>query len=222
MAKPKVFLVKPDERKATAHENMFVSRGWERVESFKGADLVQFIGGEDISPNLYNHPTHPTTRTNERRDLTEQWFYDHCLKLGIPMAGICRGGQFLWVMNGGVLHQDVGNHTTPHSIYKKDGELICIASSTHHQQMARTISEEFNPTILAEAVQSTYRINYSEETNKFLKASPRSDAFADDIEAAVFKDTKCLCFQPHPEHNGFNELQDYYFELIWNYLLSKG
>src|SRR5690554_3184603 len=92
--------------------DMFINRGHKVVQTAEEADLVCFIGGEDVQPSLYGEHDHPSTHTNPARDEMEEKLFHYCLNEGIPMAGICRGAQFLNVMNGGKLYQDVDNHAT--------------------------------------------------------------------------------------------------------------
>ena len=93
-------------------------------------DLVVFTGGADVTPFLYNEKN--TDSMNDvRRDLEEMiWYhkFKHFKKLGI-----CRGGQFLNVMEGGIMHQDIRGHGLHHelSFLGKD----YIVTSTHHQGM---------------------------------------------------------------------------------------
>ena len=63
------------------------------------ADLVLFAGGEDVDPSLYNEKPHTTTYSNINRDISEKKIYQKAKYLGIPCIGICRGNQFLCVMN---------------------------------------------------------------------------------------------------------------------------
>lgn len=93
---------------------MFKNEGWNIAPSIEEADLVQFTGGSDVFPRLYGEPPHRTTSYNEGRDEKEKQIYELAQELGIPCAGICRGGQFLNVMNHGRMFQDVDNHTRQH------------------------------------------------------------------------------------------------------------
>lgn len=187
------------------------------------ADLIQFTGGEDVSPYLYGQQHHPETRTNISRDLEEVSLYKRYVGK-TPMAGICRGAQLLWVMNGGELYQHVDGHATGemHKLWKdavgiKGKQFICEVTSTHHQMMAHPLDHDILGEVLA----------YSDESERkeFVAANgtivgsriwPNKD-----IEVALFSDTDCLCFQPHPEH-GKGMCQDYYFDLLWKYLVNKG
>src|SRR3546814_18138869 len=53
------------------------------------------------------------------------------------MFGICRGAQFLHVMNKGALWQHVEGHAGPdHYIYDLNDDCLVIATSLHHQMLA--------------------------------------------------------------------------------------
>lgn len=99
-------------------------------------DLVIFAGGSDVSPHLYNSIPHTTTYSDPARDKMEVIYYEWFKSHKTQMIGICRGSQFLTVMNRGTLIQDVTGHGImgTHEIYK-DGELIGETTSTHHQMM---------------------------------------------------------------------------------------
>lgn len=167
------------------------------VKSPWGADLFQFWGGSDVSPSLYGEKnTH--SMCDERRDLYEAGFFSLGQRLNIPMVGICRGGQFLNVMCGGKMIQEVPGriHCRPHDIivdkepanHKNKGFKEIYATSTHHQMMVP-----------------------GEEACIIGHAKEHSEC---DPEVVYYWQNKCLCFQPHPEYSGFEELTDYYFELL--------
>src|SRR3546814_14796091 len=62
-----------------------------------------------------------------------------CYENGIPMLGVCRGAQFLNVMPGGKLYQDVDNHVGDHPIYDPQNKrVIPNVSSIHHQMCIET------------------------------------------------------------------------------------
>lgn len=98
----------------------------------KDVDLVVFTGGEDVDPSLYGEQnTHSSI--NPARDASEKKAYDLCIRESIPMVGICRGMQFLNVMNGGKMIQHVEGHAgRPHLIHTIDKRTIPV-NSTHHQ-----------------------------------------------------------------------------------------
>ena len=104
---PRVFVVGSS---FGAYHDMFRRYGWEIAKSYDEADLLQYTGGEDVSPSLYGRTKHPRSYINRERDMRERIIFLRALKDGKPQAGICRGGQFLNVMCGGSLWQDVNNH----------------------------------------------------------------------------------------------------------------
>lgn len=191
---------------------MFMKKGWGLTNDVLVADLVQFTGGEDVTPSLYKQEALPCTHYNAARDAYETSIYEDCIKNNIPMAGICRGGQFLNVMNGGSMWQDVDGHAIwgTHSAWTTTDEEVRIieVTSTHHQMM--------NPTdkaiLLLAAEESTFKLDAN---GKVLNAID----YQYDVEAVFYPDTQSLCFQPHPEYNTSpKECTDLYFEYIDLYL----
>lgn len=102
------------------------------VKKIEEADVVVFTGGEDVDPSLYNQPSHKTTWSNIDRDLFEKDEFQKAKELDKPCLGICRGSQFLCVMNGGLLVQDQPNPHYMHKITTYTGDEFMI-TSTHHQ-----------------------------------------------------------------------------------------
>jgi gamma-glutamyl-gamma-aminobutyrate hydrolase PuuD len=201
----KVYILTAMHNPATPYTRIFTEAGWEVVSSPEDADLIQFVGGADVSPHLYGAPRHPTTRSRPDRDRKEQAVYEQYVGR-VPMAGICRGAQFLWVMNGGKLNQHITGHRSEHAMFNyKTGEPLPDASSTHHQSMRCTPKDKRWANVLAVS-----------EHNGVAGQTGQG------VEVAVFKKTKSLCFQPHAEHRGNRLLTDYYMGLIWNYLVNKG
>jgi len=186
-------------------EQMFISRGWEITQRIREADLIQFTGGADVSPHLYGHSQHATTFPDANRDKQEAVIHNIALDYDIPMAGICRGGQFLHCMCGGTMFQDVNNHTQNHKIVDvKTGEEIEV-TSTHHQMM----KENPRGKVIAFADGLSTR---REETSQYniitIHTKPQKD-----IEVMHYSYADCLCFQPHPEFRP-GACRDYYFSLI--------
>lgn len=95
--------------------------------------LVVFTGGADISPSLYGHKESRQTWCTARRDVYEVMAFRRARKHDLPIAGICRGAQFLCAMAGGTLFQHVTGHTgRNHTMMTWDGRVIHV-TSTHHQ-----------------------------------------------------------------------------------------
>ena len=206
MIKPKVYIVQTG---VSMYNTMFEERGFEVVDSVADADLMQFIGGADVNPAMYKHTKHNTTHFVESVDLIDSQFFELGKRHNIPMAGICRGGQFLNVCNGGTLIQDCDGHavgSTHIAIDVASGATIEV-SSTHHQMMRMGIEGE----MVATANESTYT-----EIHNY--GHPIKVTMVDDAEVVYYKDTNSLCFQPHPEFNGVKQCRDYYFACLERFL----
>lgn len=185
--------------------NLFTSFGFEVVAELPFADLVCFTGGADVSPALYNAKTHQLTHPWPARDAREQALFKQCMARNIPMVGVCRGGQFLNVMSGGSMYQDVGGHVRPHLITDVESGSQIWVSSTHHQMMMPGPDAE----VVAYASLGQYREWY--EGTVFKRDNSNTD-----YEVLFYPSTNALCFQPHPEFAGkdYEGMQEYFFRLI--------
>lgn len=170
---------------------------YEIVASVESADLIIFTGGADVSPKLYGEENVYSYCDNVR-DLDEEKVFKKAIENNIPCLGICRGSQFLTVMNGGKLIQDVDNHAImgTHLIKNFDKEYkknLLPITSTHHQMM--------------------YPFNLDKEDYKLIaiSASKRSTIYlydqgiysAEDVttepEIVYYPKTNSLAIQGHPE-----------------------
>lgn len=193
------------------YEAMFLERGWDVVSDLSEADLVQFTGGSDVSPYLYGEKAHVKTMAYKDRDIMEMKMFEACLKLDKPMAGICRGGQFLNVMNEGSMYQDVNNHAVrgTHGVKDLFTQEVYQASSTHHQMMRPGKKG------LVLAIASPSLATRKEYMDHGLCVSVMDDKT--DVEVVYYHDSNSLCFQPHPEFNHVLECRDQYFRYIEDY-----
>lgn len=202
------------------YARMFTERGWEVTTDIYEADLVQFTGGEDVTPSYYGSQKHRKTYNNEHRDANEKKVWLLAQELSLPCAGICRGGQFLNVMSGGSMYQDVDGHTGSHPANVLGMHTPVMFSSTHHQMMRPPASFMHEYLLLATAKQAKWREwcgTYG--TNGIREyTTPGSN---DDVECLYYPETNCLCFQPHPEFDGYKDCRDVYFFFINNYLLPN-
>lgn len=204
----KVHIVHPNRQ----YIDMFLHRDWGLAEDIASADLVQFTGGADVSPSLYGEERHPRTVFDSNRDRVEQGAFKLALALGKPVAGICRGGQFLNVMCGGSMYQHVDNHAisgTHHVVNVKTGELI-PCTSTHHQMMCPAE----DAVVIGVASESTVLERMRNSAISFLRAERGKD-----VEVLYYSNSRALCFQPHPEFlTSDSPCQQWYFNLIEDYL----
>ena len=187
---------------------MFHEAGLAGARDVSEADVICFTGGHDVDPSLYDEKPLPGTMFSVERDMLESVIYGEALALKKPMVGICRGGQFLNVMNGGKMWQDVNNHGRNHPVLDmKTGEIRHNMTSTHHQMMIPGKTAD----ILAVAEISTVKMAEAETLR-------RDKPEMDDIEVLWYEDERCLCFQPHPEFQ-HGECRNYFLELFDNYIL---
>lgn len=85
-------------------------------QEIEKCDLALFSGGEDVNPKYYRQSQNTKTRYNTKRDKFEYNMFNYARHSKTPCLGICRGSQFLTVMNGGKLFQHVNNHDKDHFI----------------------------------------------------------------------------------------------------------
>lgn len=178
----------------TSAVGMFERHGFSVVKSLPQADAVVFLGGTDVSPEIYGQKPHPKTQhPDRRRDMHEVEVYKSAFKL--PKIGICRGGQLLNVLNGGKLIQDLdGIVTGTVTMVSKDGYKTDVLVD-HHQGIISS------------------KVGQKEAWNFRHPLSPEYDVF--------YPESKSFCFQPHPEwgHEGtekyfFSRLEVYFPELF--------
>lgn len=201
---PKVYIVNSSEE----YERMFQQYGFSVIKdlAIDVPDLICFTGGSDVSPSLYGEDRHPRTFVNRDRDIREKALFDEFLEASVPMVGICRGGQFLNVMNGGKMYQHVENHVRDHMILDLATGGRLKATSTHHQMMRPSIAS----IIIATAEENGYKESMENTCVVRTYEGP-------DYEVILYPHTQCLCFQPHPEFRGEITLQEYFFSLINRY-----
>jgi gamma-glutamyl-gamma-aminobutyrate hydrolase PuuD len=176
---------------------MFVKARCWRVDSPDEADLVVFTGGADVSPSLYDQRAHPSTTPNKSRDAADIAMWKKCFEDGIPMFGVCRGMQFLWVMQGGSLYQDVDNHNGEHFIFdREDNKSVSRVSSVHHQM----IDFDSIPKTRREVIATS-----SKATKRVLNGTSILEGTISDCEAVFMRDTCFFGVQGHPEYRGYEE-----------------
>lgn len=201
---------------------MFASHGWSVTNSLSMSDLICFTGGSDLNPRLYGEQCLKTTSFYNERDEGEMELFKTGRALNKAFVGICRGGQFLNVMNGGRMVQDTDNHTAcqhPVAIVGPVGSKVedwrkYICASDHHQQMVPGITGD----VLAVANKSTYWA-YGDGTVHELNDEAENEWT--DPEVILYKSAKCLCYQPHPEMGTVLE-RAMFFKFIDQYLGLKG
>lgn len=166
------------------------------TSDMKEADIVLFTGGEDVDPTLYKAGCHSTTIFNRERDKAEMSVFKKIKPTQLAL-GICRGSQFLCVMNGGKLVQDCDNHAIWGTHGITNGEIEYEITSTHHQ------------------MQYPYNLEDKDYDLLYISSSHRSFTYYDGsgINPNIIREKgepeivlyhkegmpKCLAIQGHPE-----------------------
>lgn len=171
----------------------------EQVQDARSADVIVFPGGGDLDPSRYKDVPHPMARgIDTKRDQRWASLYGHFRAASKLKVGICRGAQFLNVMNEGKLWQHVTNHLAEHDIVylAKNGErLVYKVTSTHHQMMRPSMSGELWGWTRLAKFRNTGLEN---EAKAIHEEGP-------DPEIVYYPWSSCLCFQPHPEYESAEE-----------------
>jgi GMP synthase-like glutamine amidotransferase len=165
------------------------------VDSIAKADIVMFTGGADVDTLLYGEARGSLTFCEPNRDIFEKKMYEAAREKNKPMIGICRGAQFLTVMNGGRLIQDVNGHSIRgvHDITFDDGDKIQI-TSTHHQMCY--------PFDLPRDEYKLIAWSSEKRSDKYLNGLNKDIVLSKDFvepEIIYYPKTKCLGIQGHPE-----------------------
>ena len=194
--------------------SLFAKAGFERAVSVEEADVVVFIGGVDVNPELYGEtPIVQTQMPSLARDNLEIEVYKKCIELGKPMYGICRGAQFLHVMNDGTLWQHVEGHAGPdHYIYDTEDDCLVMATSLHHQMLALNDRIE----VLAVCKDQISKKFHSADMVLDLEREGSNASVEIEIEAGIYWDTRCFFVQGHPEV-GSEEYQSWSMTKFWDF-----
>jgi len=82
-------------------------------EVIRHSDGLFLPGGKDINPSYYGETKHLLTAhdSDHRRGLYEFCALKFATEAEMPVMGICRGHQVVWVYMGGTLHQNLKGHS---------------------------------------------------------------------------------------------------------------
>lgn len=165
------------------------------TDKLEDAQLVVFTGGEDVTPKLYGCKKHRTTCSNLKRDQEEQAIFNKIDPKKQVCYGSCRGSQFLAVMNGGKLIQNVCNHATGFTHGISDGSRIYQITSTHHQmQYPFNLKEkDYDLLFTSYGVESDFYEGDGIDPNVVLGREPEIVLYHKENLP------KCLAVQGHPE-----------------------
>ena len=166
------------------------------VNKIEDADVVLFTGGEDVDPSLYGCKKDQHTCSNLDRDLKEKEIFEQVDSKKQICLGICRGSQFLAVMNGGILVQHCFNHAIGYTHGITNGDSLYQITSTHHQMQYPYILDK-----------SDYDVLFTSDlvrSNQYIgdKINPEIIIVKGEPEIVLYHKQnlpKCLAVQGHPE-----------------------
>lgn len=174
---------------------LMAEAGFSRADNVADADVVVFIGGEDINPALYNQADVASHYYGKRDDF-EVEIYKRAQELNKICFGICRGAQFLHAMNGGVLWQDVNNHAgNRHYIVDLDEDVRLEVTSMHHQMLQDNDTME-TIAVTEDQIATTF---IDENLHIDLGKADANQEYEIEVEAGCYHSTKCFFVQGHPE-----------------------
>jgi putative glutamine amidotransferase len=186
-----------------------VKAGCYKADSPELADLVIFTGGPDVDPQLYGEEPHESVQVSSDRDAYDLKMYARCMADGIPMLGVCRGAQFLAVMNGFKLYQDINLHHTSHDMYDCiNKRIIKNVSSVHHQ--AVIYEPDKGMEILAHCA--------NRATTRHCNPKDTVFGYQPDVEAFFIRETCCIGIQGHPEYRKHEEFSAWVCSVIEKYV----
>lgn len=191
-----------DETEERMFGKLFSRARCKRADTPAKADIAVFTGGSDVNPTFYGQERHRKTHVCDQRDQEDLLLYQYCMDNGIPMVGVCRGAQFLAVMQGAKLYQDVDNHTGDHPMYDhRTHTLIERVSSVHHQMVIPHKGLD----VIATSTRSKKRWRNDLEYDEGNHA---------DLEAFFYRDVCAFGVQGHPEYNGYNFFGKWFLKTI--------
>lgn len=171
-------------------------KGATLVSSVKEADLILFTGGADVTPALYGCQPHSSTYADPDRDKIEVDIFNEIDPANQVCLGICRGSQFLCVMNGGKLVQNCSGHAMGRTHEISNGKECYQITSTHHQmQYPYELDDtDYDLLYIASPRRSNKYEGYSINARNILsKGEPEIVMYHKEGKP------KCLAVQGHPE-----------------------
>lgn len=113
---------------------------------YEMCDGILFTGGQDVTPALYGEERLSVCgETCGLRDTMETYFFKKCFQDDKPAFGICRGIQFINVMMGGTLYQDLSSEYKKCNIdhhmkppYDRVCHEVCISAGTPLHRLLQT------------------------------------------------------------------------------------
>lgn len=171
------------------------------VPGAKGEDYVDLFdaliipGGPDADPTFFGEePSLHIGATNYKRDVFEAELFQAFYKAGKPIFGICRGCQFINIMMGGNVYQDLASENPDAYIRHSQGANGCYP--THH------VTIEKGSLLYASLGEKAYVNSRHHQGIKKVGEGLKVTAKAADgvVEAIESADGQIVAVQWHPEN----------------------
>lgn len=180
------------------------------ISLLEKCDGVMFSGGVDVDPPFYGEQRHEYCgMSQKKRDELELRVYKLIENTDMPILGICRGTQFINVVRGGTLYQDIYEegaaelpHKTTEPRYGYAHEVIVtestplhtlagrkrIGANTFHHQAIKRLGDGLKVMALAEdgIIEAVYG-----EGERYLRAyqwHPERLHYIDEVNMKIFTD----------------------------------
>lgn len=168
------------------------------MEDITTCDGLVLTGGIDVLPSYYggaeNYP-HQPAKFSPERDAFEKQLYEYSQQHHIPVLGICRGLQYINILEGGKVYEDIGD--AANTIHKKETNDKIHAVHIKKDTLLHAITGQEEGQVNSAHHQAIHPAHLG----KNLMVSATSDD--DIIEGIEFEDKTgkafMLCVQWHPE-----------------------
>ncbi len=171
------------------------------VPGAKGEDYVDLFdaliipGGPDADPTFYGEePSRHIGSTNYKRDVFEAELFKAFYKAGKPIFGICRGCQFINILMGGSVYQDLAADN-PDS-YIRHSQGADGSYPTHHVEIAKG-SSLYKSLGATAYVNSRHHQGIKKVGEGLTVTAKAADGVVEAIETA---DGQIVAVQWHPEN----------------------
>ena len=171
------------------------------VPGAKGEDYIDLFdaliipGGPDADPTFYGEePSRHIGSTNYKRDVFEAELFKAFYKAGKPIFGICRGCQFINILMGGSVYQDLAADN-PDS-YIRHSQGADGSYPTHHVEVAKG-SSLYKSLGATAYVNSRHHQGIKKVGEGLTVTAKAADSVVEAVETA---DGQIVAVQWHPEN----------------------
>jgi len=165
-------------------------------EILSASDGLVVCGGRDIDPKYYGQEMGPATRDpHERLDASDSIIMRTAQEMKLPTLCICRGMQFLNVLQGGTLNQDISGKRADHHLLPESFKDRSAARHNVKLELGSWLGKTFGQ---EDIVTNSIHHQCIDELGKDLKIVARaSDGTIEAIESTT--DWFSIGVQWHPE-----------------------